>query len=37
MSKIVGKINKISDDPSVVCQDIDVFILGGPSHGNFLF
>jgi hypothetical protein len=34
MSKIVGKINKVSDDPEEVAKDIDIFILGGPSHAN---
>lgn len=34
LTKIIGKINKVSSDAKEVATDADIFILGGPSHAN---
>jgi opine dehydrogenase len=34
MTKIIGKINKVSSDPKEVAPEADVFLLGGPAHAN---
>eukprot|EP01080_Neovahlkampfia_damariscottae_P003329 gene3329-5768_t len=34
MSKVVGKINKVSSDAKEVAPEADVFLLGGPAHAN---
>jgi hypothetical protein len=34
MTKVIGKIDKVSSNPADVAPEADVFILGGPAHAN---